>query len=147
MLHDEESLTNFRADFSKVVLIYNITSSTICSMQANRSGWGFRSTAVPLGMDRKHIPCVSTCVSQIQRSPCGWRAVGEIEESPHHQWSMQVDTQRLFDKNASAHCHYTHIHRCTHTLQTVHFNANKCSPLFWEESSADCIFSLSYGSI
>lgn len=100
--------------------------------------------AEALGLDRKTETMCK--YSRIQRSPWGWRAGGEIEESPHLKWSMQVDTQRPVDKHTTA-CPRTHTHQdtCMHISDSSFQCKYVFSPLLGVEFGRLHFLSPSFG--
>lgn len=101
------------------------------------SCWWWESTTAALGTDRRHTLCVST--GRYTGPPEAAEPVVRLRSHP-----ITTDPCWLTHKPMTKTHSIVTTHR--HTSQTVHFNANKCSPLLWEENLADCIFSsLSYG--
>lgn len=94
--------------------------------------------------------CLMCKYSQIRRvlPPWGWRAGGEIEESPHHYWSVLVDALRppwqTHKRAASLERAQTHtqIHTGLGQFISMQISPLPPRPVFWEESLAGCIFSL-----
>lgn len=104
------------------------------------SCWWWEGTTAALGMDKRHTLCVST--GRYTGPTEAAEPVVRLKRHPITTDPCWATHKPMPPWQNTQYSNNTH----SHTSPTVHFNANKCSPLLWEKNLADCIFfSLSYG--